>query len=100
MHCSAELKKAIRLVDKMDELDKDVKVLIDKQLEFTPEAIIICYQGDCTLCAKHSLGCDPEAKCPWPKLFVPAANIVLCRFHVIAALTDAVKKRCRRLKRG
>ena len=71
MRCSAELKKAIRLVDKMDRQDKDIKVLIDKQLEFTPEAIIMCYQGDCTMCAKHSLCCDPEAKRPWPKLFVP-----------------------------
>ena len=71
MRCSAELKKAIRRVDKMDKSNQDVKVLINKQLQFTTEAILMCYQGDCSMCAKHSLCCDPAANRPWPKLFVP-----------------------------
>ena len=71
MRCSAELEKAIRQVDKMDKSEQDVKVLINRQLQFTTETILMCYQGDCSMCAKYSLCCDPSANRPWPKLFVP-----------------------------
>lgn len=69
--CSAELKSAIRLVDKMDREGRDIKECIVQKLYYTPEAIIRCYSGNHDMCDDESYVCNPKGNRPWPKLFVP-----------------------------
>lgn len=56
--CDAELTKAAKkAVDCKSKTDKISKM--NKLLKNTPSAIISCYSGKHTLCAKHSLVCKP-----------------------------------------
>ena len=40
-----------------------------EELAQVPEALLLCYQGDCSLCHKHSFVCGSNKKTPWVKGF-------------------------------
>ena len=42
---------------------------MQEELDQVPETLLLCYQGDCSLCHMHSFICGSQKKTPWVKGF-------------------------------
>ena len=62
--CEAELTSAINKAKLLKDHSLET---IQNMLKKTPDAIISCYAGDCSLCDEHSFCCNEKKK--WPKMF-------------------------------
>ena len=71
--CSAEITRATGLILK-EQKQKKTRAITDqliKKLQNTPEAIVMCYKGDCSLCHEYSYACNRSEGKPWGKHSVP-----------------------------